>query len=119
MERHKFLDLFGRAKPHIEKRDILRVLRRSIDANMTDGNPRGHRNLIIVMEELSELTKEISKELRGRGDKVAITEELADVQLGIWYVQQICDISSDDLHRAINVKSDRLKQVLDSKGQYK
>lgn len=86
---------------------------------MSDGNPRGHRNLIIVMEELSELAKEISKELRDKGDKISITEELADVQLGVWYVQEICDIHTDDLNRAINVKVDRLTDVLNSKGQYK
>ena len=44
------------------------------------------RNLIIVREELSELSKEISKELRGQGDKYNILEELADVPLGIYYV---------------------------------
>ena len=41
------------------------ILVRSIESNLGDGNPRGHRNLIICQEELSELTKEISKELRG------------------------------------------------------
>ena len=86
---------------------------------MSDGNPRGHRNLIIVMEELSELTKEISKELRGKGDKTNILEELADVQLGIYYVQEICGITDSDLAKAINVKIERLKSVLDANGKYK
>lgn len=71
------------------------------------------------MEELSELAKEISKELRDKGDKISIIEELADVQLGVWYVQEICGIHTDDLNMAINVKVDRLVDVLNSKGQYK
>lgn len=119
MERSKFLSKFHKAKKTLEKKQIKTVLRKSVDSNLSDGNPRGHRNLIIVMEELSELAKEISKELRDKGDKISITEELADVQLGVWYVQEICDIHTDDLNKAINVKVDRLTDVLNSKGQYK
>lgn len=70
------------------------------------------------MEELSELSKEISKELRGHGDRYNILEELADVQLGIYYVQEICGINNDDLHKAMNVKMKRLDGVLTENGKY-
>ena len=90
-----------------------------VDSNLSDGNPRGHRNLIIVMEELSELSKEISKELRGKGDKTNILEELADVQVGLYYVQEICKINDEDLHKAINVKMKRLEDVLKANGKYR
>lgn len=71
------------------------------------------------MEELSELSKEISKELRGKGDKTNILEELADVQLGIYYVQEICKINNEDLYKAMNVKMKRLEDVLKANGKYK
>lgn len=100
-------DLFIEEMKKAEKmniNDILFVIGDSIKSNIGDGNPIGHKNLIIVMEELSELAKEISKELRGSGDKTNIIEELADNQIGIYYVQQICNISDDTLDKAVAVK---------------
>ena len=88
MDREKFISQLSTTEKNIDKQWIMYVLRKSIKSNLRDGNPRGHRNLIIVMEELSELIKEISKELRGKGDKYNILEELADVQLGIYYTQE-------------------------------
>lgn len=35
--------------------NVFNIIKRSIASNLTDGNPRGHRNLIIVNEELAEL----------------------------------------------------------------
>lgn len=71
------------------------------------------------MEELAELTKEISKELRGKGDYINILEELADVQLGIYYVQETCGIETDKLHKAMKIKMSRLNDVLQEQGEYK
>lgn len=96
-----------------------KILVDSVNSNIVDGNPRGHRNLIIVMEELSELIKEISKELRGKGDNISILEELADVQLGIYYVQEIVGIEDELLQKAMSVKMKRLASVLYESGQYK
>ena len=67
MDRETFINGLTNASS-MDRSKIDRVLTDSIDSNMPDGNPRGHRNLIIVMEELAELSKEISKELRGKGD---------------------------------------------------
>lgn len=119
MNREVFIEQFNKAESSIDKEWMLNVLNQSVDSNLPDGNPRGHRNLIIVMEELSELSKEISKELRGKGDNTNILEELADVQLGIYYVQEICKINNEDLHKAMNVKMKRLEDVLKSNGKYK
>ena len=119
MNREVFIEQFNKADSSIDKEWILDILNQSVDSNLSDGNPRGHRNLIIVMEELSELSKEISKELRGKGDKTNILEELADVQLGIYYVQEICKINNEDLYKAMNVKMKRLEDVLKSNVKYK
>ena len=119
MNREVFIEQFNKADSSIDKEWILDILNQSVDSNLSDGNPRGHRNLIIVMGELSELSKEISKELRGKGDKTNILEELADVQLGIYYVQEICKINNEDLYKAMNVKMKRLEDVLKANGKYK
>ena len=118
LDREKFISQLNTTEKDIDKSWIMDVLRKSIDSNLHDGNPRGHRNLIIVMEELSELSKEISKQLRDKGDQYNILEELADVQLGIYYVQEICGVNNDDLHKAMNIKMRRLEEVLNVKGKY-
>ena len=118
MDREKFITQLSDANKEIDKSWVSNVFKESIDSNLKDGNPRGHRNLIIVMEELAELSKEISKELRGKGDHINILEELADVQLSVFYVQQICNIDDDELHKAMNVKTKRLEDVLIDTGKY-
>ena len=119
MDKTEFISQLGQAESGINYEWLIKVLKESVESNLYDGNPRGHRNLIIVMEELAELTKEISKHLRGKGNLYSILEELADVQLGIYYVQEICKIKDEDLHRAMNVKMKRLEQVLNKKHTYK
>lgn len=118
MDRKNFIEQLNTADNTINIKWLFDVLRKSIDSNLYDGNPRGHRNLIIVMEELAELSKEISKELRDKGDNISILEELADVQLGIYYVQEICKIPNGELNKAMNIKMKRLEDVLKSDGKY-
>lgn len=69
------------------------------DPNMND--------LAVVIEEMSELTQELTKMLRGKGDMTGLLEELADVQIGTLLVMRMFNISEDDLNRAIQVKVDR------------
>ena len=118
MDRKVFVEQMEKCEP-MSKESIMKVLVDSINANISDGNPRGHRNLIIVTEELAELAKEVSKELRGKGDIVSLTEELADVQLGIYYVQEIVGIEDENLKKAMSVKTNRLSSVLYDTGSYK
>ncbi len=118
MEREKFISQLNTTDKNIDINWVLDVTNKSVNSNLSDGNPRGYRNLIIVMEELAELSKEISKELRGKGDYYNILEELADVQLSIYYVQEVCKIDNDELHKAMNIKMKRLENVLNDKGKY-
>lgn len=119
MDRNIFKEKFVEAKSDLDKEWISKVLVDSIDSNLKDGNPRGHRNLIIAMEELAELSKEISKELRGKGDEISILEELADVQLCIYWIQEICGINNEALCKAINIKTARISDVLKDEGAFK
>jgi len=43
----------------------------------------GDKQIIVAMEEMAELIKELSKHLRGRENKKEITEEIADVEIMI------------------------------------
>lgn len=119
MDKNVFCEKLLEANPILNKEWILEVFTNAVNSNLGDGNPRGHRNLIIVMEELAELSKEISKELRGKGDNINMLEELADVQLGIYFVQEICNISDGDLYKAMNVKTSRVSEALKEKGTFK
>lgn len=77
-------------------------------------------NLIIVIEELSELTKELTKWLRYlRGDATVtydvfgVLEELVDVQICLWTLSAMYDEGYDALKKALNVKLMRLSERLD------
>lgn len=60
--------------------------------------------LVVAMEELSELSQEISKVIRCRGNRMAVLEELADVSIMLQYIKNALEFSDDDLNKAINVK---------------
>lgn len=124
MDREAFIQQYMRQMDEIigdeyDKERILKVIRDSIDANSVDRTPRGHRNLIIVMEELAELSQQVSKELRGNCNKFDLLQELADVQLCIYYIQEICNIDDKQLQDAMVVKSNRVEDGLRKNGQYK
>lgn len=118
MNKETFIEKLKTEDENIDMDWVLDVIKQSVQANLCDGNPRGHRNLIIVMEELAELTKELSKELRGKGDYNSLLEELADVQLSVYFVQDICGVSNEDLRKAMKIKMDRLNDVLQEEGKY-
>lgn len=52
--------------------------------------------LIVAIEELSELQKELTKLLRGQGNHDHIVEELVDVLIMLEQVEKICNISHDE-----------------------
>lgn len=77
-------------------------------------NERGHRNLIIAMEELSELTKEISKSLRDEHDRLGLMEEIVDVEHVILTLCNVFNISDDELNKIRYVKTKRIINRVDS-----
>lgn len=96
----------------------MELIKKSVISNLGDGNPIGHRNLIIVTEELAELTQQVTKELRGKGDRLGMIEEMANVILGIDYLKFVCNISDQEIYRACNIKLERLENVLNAKNRY-
>lgn len=68
---------------------------------------------IICMEEMAELQQQISKYLRGCGDRVCLLEEMADVYICLKYIGKVFEIHPDQILKAIDVKLLREKGRLD------
>lgn len=64
------------------------------------------------MEEFAELQQQISKQIRGYGDKLGLLEEMADAYICLSFLESIFDVSSDDLKKAIDVKLQRERENL-------
>ena len=69
--------------------------------------------LDMVIEEMSELTKEICKIKRGKGKYMNIVEEIADVEIMLDQLKMICQIRVNDLYGMKFQKLERLKEVLE------
>lgn len=63
-----------------------------------------YRQLTVCMEEMAELTKELSKNIRGQDNDLGIAEEVADVEIMLEQLKIIFDIRTD----VENVKNEKL-----------
>ena len=68
--------------------------------------------LIITVEELSELQKEVTKQLRTEGKMENLVEEMADVYIVMEYLKLIFAINDEDIKTEIAFKIDRLMSRL-------
>lgn len=91
--------------------EIRKILVKSLSPE-AEGRFKGYTNMIIAIEEFSECNKEVTKVLRGKADRINLIEELADAQLSIQYIQEICGISDDVLKKAISIKMKRVSDTL-------
>ena len=62
---------------------------------------------VVCMEELAELQKEISKQLRGNGDKIHLTEEIADVYICLDMLTKMYNIDLEQLKDEMYMKLNR------------
>ena len=90
------------------------VINKSIQSTPPFNGKQGMVNLVITMEELSELQKEVSKGIRGKGNKLDIIEEMADVMISIEYIKSIYNINDKEIQKAMNIKLDRLSENIKS-----
>lgn len=102
------------------------VTKKSIDAskeNKTQAIGESY-NLMIVMEEWSELIQAISKFQRNGKPNTkddlyyTVLEEYADVSIVMHYIEQIVGLEQSDIDKAIHVKLDRLDNKLYESGMY-
>lgn len=67
----------------------------------------------MAIEEMSELTKEICKDFRGKLDREHLIEELADVTITIDQLMLMYKISGNELQQMCERKMERLKERLE------
>ena len=103
MDKSEFLDKYKNASETLNKTWINSVIDKADDIGMRFYEKRGHENLIIDMEEMAELTQEISKLIRGKGDYFSLLEEMADVQICLYHLQNLYKISDENLNKAIKL----------------
>lgn len=114
MDREKFVEELHKMDPdynpgYVKKpTEIDDVMQACIDHAknnyMQDNNMY---QLAVVIEEMAELTQELTKMLRGRDNRTGVIEELADVQLCVWVTMKMLGITDKEINQAIQVKSDR------------
>ena len=109
MDQKEFSEKMKKADKKVKKNRIHDVCLESIMWSKALGET-GSRQLYICVEEMAELTQCIQKALRGKTDLTNMTEEIADVYIGLDYLKQVIGISDEDVNKAINVKLDRLHE---------
>lgn len=72
----------------------------------------GDKQIIICIEEMSELTKELCKNLRGHYNLDKIYEEMADVYITLTQMQLLFQMDVEALEYMINKKIERTKERL-------
>ena len=87
-----------------ELKEILAVVENATEPLHLTASTSGDRQLLVAMEELCELAIELSREMRGRGDRMGILEELADVTIVVENIKRILNITDEELYNAIDVK---------------
>ena len=65
----------------------------------------------LVIEECSELIKEMTKAHRGMGDVSNIEEEIADVVLVVNQLMHLLDITDADIEKTVEEKVERTMQT--------
>ena len=69
----------------------------------------------VAMEEFAELQQQVSKQIRGYGDKLGLLEEIADAYICLSFLESIFDVKKEDLQKAIDVKLDRERRNLNGR----
>lgn len=66
----------------------------------------------VAIEEMAELTKEICKDFRGKGNREHIVEEIVDVSMMLEQLQIIYGISTAEMFKVVGSKVKRLEERL-------
>jgi hypothetical protein len=68
---------------------------------------------LMLIEEMSELTKEIVKSIRGRSNRVEILDEVCDVSIMLEEAKIIWNLTDAELEEHINFKPNRIQERID------
>lgn len=72
-----------------------------------------HAQKLMAIEEMSELTKEVCKDFRGKLDREHLIEEIADVLITLDQMLLIYEISEEEIYLMCERKMERLKERLE------
>ena len=72
----------------------------------------GEKQIIVAIEELSELQKELTKMLRGNGDKHDLMFEIADVYIMLEQMKLYFNIEDEDINFLKQLKNKRTEERL-------
>lgn len=70
--------------------------------------------MVVAIEELSELIKELTKNIRGKNNHDAIVEEIADVYIMLDQVMMMNDIWLNEVVEKMHEKLNRLKERMNA-----
>ena len=85
------------------------TIRRAIDIY-------GHKmQTLVAMEELGELQHELSKFIRGSGDRDHLLEEFADVHIVMHQVREMYNLRDEEIIEMVEKKMMRLEERLDAR----
>lgn len=68
---------------------------------------------VVAIEEMSELQKELTKSIRGMGNRENLKEEVADVLIMITQIQIMYALPDDEVERIMHLKLNRLKERIE------
>ena len=72
------------------------------------------KQTLMLAEEQGELIKAINKKLRGKGDRLSIVEELADVVIMLRQIAQFFNIDKEEVNLIMNKKLKRTEERLNT-----
>lgn len=90
-----------RTPPEMSQNERTMAIQKIISCNGTE------KQHVIVMEELAELIQQVSKHLRGKGNNLALLEEMADVVICMEMLSHMDYISKSQIEDAVAVKLQR------------
>lgn len=118
MERNEFIEGFGKISSDCNRMTEKHDIHYMIDNTSAAPNVRGRETLVIIMEELAELSKEVAKAYRDKVDYFNLLQEMGDVLICLDSLQDIFGISDEDLQKAKNVKLARNMQRVKDNGTF-
>lgn len=103
MNRYNFINGMN-SSTDLPEKERRRIIRKSLDSQPWK------TKCTVAMEEFAELQQQVSKHIRGYGDRMGLLEEMADAYICLRFLESIFDVKPDELQKAIDVKLLREKK---------
>ena len=103
MNRYNFINGMN-SSIDLPEKERRRIIRKSLESQPWK------TKCTVAMEEFAELQQQVSKHIRGYGDKMGLLEEMADAYICLRFLESIFEIKPDEMQKAIDVKLLREKK---------